>query len=35
MNKNDQQFMAQKIRTQYVEKEASELDALYVFVLLR
>ena len=28
MNKNDQQFMAQKIRTQYVEKEASELDAL-------
>ena len=28
MNKNDQQFMAQKIRTQYMEKEASELDAL-------
>ncbi len=28
MNKNDQQFMAQKIRTQYVEKQASELDAL-------
>ena len=28
MNKNDQQFMAQKIRTQYMEKESSELDAL-------
>ena len=28
MNKNDQQFMAQKIRTQYMEKEATELDAL-------
>ena len=28
MNKNDQQFMAQKIRTQYVEKTPSELDAL-------
>ena len=28
MNKNDQQFMAQKIRTQYVEKESTELDAL-------
>ena len=28
MNKNDQKFMAQKIRTQYMEKEASELDAL-------
>lgn len=28
MNKNDQQFMAQKIRTQYVEKESNELDAL-------
>ena len=28
MNKNDQQFMAQKIRTQYMEKEFSELDAL-------
>ena len=28
MNQNDQQFMAQKIRTQYMEKEASELDAL-------
>ena len=28
MNKNDQQFIAQKIRTQYMEKEASELDAL-------
>ncbi len=28
MNKNDQKFMAQKIRAQYVEKESSELDAL-------
>ena len=28
MNKNDQQFMAQKIRTQYMEKAPSELDAL-------
>lgn len=28
MNKNDQQFIAQKIRTQYTEKEATELDAL-------
>ena len=28
MNKNDQQFIVQKIRTQYMEKEASELDAL-------
>ena len=28
MNRNDRQFMAQKIRTQYMEKEASELDAL-------
>lgn len=28
MNKNDQQFIAQKIRTQYMEKEPSELDAL-------
>lgn len=28
MNKNDQQFMAQRIRAQYIEKEASELDAL-------
>ena len=28
MNKNDQQFMAQKIRTQYMEKESDELDAL-------
>ena len=28
MNKNDQQFMAQKIRMQYVEKESCELDAL-------
>jgi predicted cobalt transporter CbtA len=29
MNKNDQQFMAQKIRTQYMEKAPSELDALH------
>ena len=28
MNKNDQQFMAQKIRTKYMEKTPSELDAL-------
>ena len=28
MNKNDQQFLAQKIRTQYMEKESTELDAL-------
>ena len=28
MNRNDQQFMAQKIRAQYVEKEATELDSL-------
>ena len=28
MNRNDQQFMAQKIRTQYMEKTPSDLDAL-------
>ena len=28
MNKNNQQFMAQKIRTQYMEKPSTELDAL-------
>ena len=28
MNRNDQQIMAQKIRTQYMEKTPSELDAL-------
>ena len=28
MNKNDQQFVAQKIRTQYMEKESAGLDAL-------
>lgn len=28
MNKNDQQFVAQKIRAQYVEKQSSELDEL-------
>ena len=28
MNKNDQQFMVEKIRTQYMEKEATDLDAL-------
>lgn len=28
MNKNDQEFLVQKIRTQYMEKESSELDAL-------
>ena len=28
MNRNDQQFMAQKIRAQYIEKPSTELDAL-------
>ncbi len=28
MTKNDQQFMIQKIRTQYMEKETTELDGL-------
>ena len=28
MNKNDQQFMVQRIRTQYMEKESTELDEL-------
>lgn len=28
MNRNDQQFMAEKIRTQYMEKQSTELDAL-------
>ncbi len=28
MNQNDQQFMAQKIRTQYMEKQTTELDEL-------
>ena len=28
MNKKDQQFVAQKIRTQYMKKTPSELDAL-------
>lgn len=28
MERNDQQFLAQKIRTQYLEKEYTELDAL-------
>ncbi len=28
MNKNDKHFIAQKIRTQYMEKEPSELDEL-------
>lgn len=28
MNKNDQQFAAQKIRARYTEKESTELDAL-------
>ena len=28
MNKNDQDFIAHKIRTQYMEKQPSELDAL-------
>ena len=28
MNRNDQEFLVQKIRTQYTEKESTELDAL-------
>ncbi len=28
MNRNDKQFIAQKIRTQYTEKESTELDEL-------
>jgi len=28
MNKNDQEFLVQKIRTQYIEKEHSNLDVL-------
>ena len=28
MNKNDQQFITQKIRAQYTEKQSTELDAL-------
>ena len=28
MNRNDQQYVAQKIRTQYVEQSPGELDAL-------
>lgn len=28
MNRNDQQFAAQKIREQYMEKQSTELDAL-------
>lgn len=28
MNKNDQEYLVQKIRTQYTEKESTELDAL-------
>ncbi|MBE6763487.1 MAG: dihydropteridine reductase [Ruminococcaceae bacterium] len=28
MNKNDQEFLVQKIRAQYTEKESTELDAL-------
>ncbi len=28
MNKNDQEFLVQKIRTQYTEKESTELDEL-------
>ena len=28
MNRNDQEFMVEKIRTQYMEKTPSELDAL-------
>ena len=28
MNRNDQQFMIQKIRTQYMEKDSTEIDRL-------
>ena len=28
MNRNDQQFLAQKIRTQYMEKQTTELEKL-------
>jgi len=28
MNKNDQEFLVEKIRTQYVEKEHTQLDSL-------
>ena len=28
MNKNDQQYMAQKIRANYMEKQSTELDEL-------
>ena len=28
MNRNDRQFIAQKIRSQYIEKESTELDEL-------
>ena len=28
MNRNDQDFLVQKIRTQYTEKQATELDSL-------
>jgi len=28
MNRNDQEFLVQKIRTQYTERQATELDAL-------
>jgi len=28
MNRNDQQFVAQRIRTQYMEKQSTELDSL-------
>ena len=28
MNKHDQDFLVQKIRTQYAEKEHTQLDAL-------
>ena len=28
MNKNDQEFLVQKIRTQYIDREQTELEAL-------
>ena len=33
MNRNDQQFLVQKIRTQYTEKEHTQLDELKALVL--
>lgn len=35
MNKNDQAFLVEKIRTQYTEKEATKLDALRKLLFYR